>query len=151
MKPPTDKQEEDRARSLTEQCWLGPLCLVFWSIVIVAVFYGCSAKGGEVTLAWDANQPTEQVTGYRLYLGLDLLAEVAAPATQATVTLPDGPCEVSIVAVNAAGTSPPASLKVAYIVDQDTVDLRAWRTLRGYYREFLPGTRFYRTRIETPP
>jgi len=146
MKPELpDREEENRARGLAEQCWLGPLCLLFWVIVILAYIHGC-ARGAECRLAWDT-QP--DASKWRVYLGLDLLAEVTTPA--ATITLPDAPCVVSVVAVNDAGQSPPATLRLSYLTDQESVDLRAWSNLRAYYREHLPGPRFYRTRIETPP
>ena len=143
-----DKDEETRARGLAEQCWLGPICLLFWTIVILSYIHGC-ARGAECAIAWNPSPAAENVTKYRVYLGLDMLAEVTTPA--ATVNLPDAPCTISVVAVNAAGQSPPASLRLSFLTDQESVDLRAWSNLRAYYREFLPGPRFYRTCIETPP
>lgn len=149
MKPePSDREEETRARGIAEQCWLGPLCLLFWVILILGFIHGC-VKGAEVTLAWDANDPAQRVEKYRVYLGLELLAEVTG--TTARVILPDAPCEIAVVAINSEGTSPPAFLKLSYLTDQQSTDLKAWDTLRGYHREFLPGRRFYRTKIQTPP
>ena len=147
---PPDWEEENRSKRLFEQCWLGPLCLLFWVIVIIAAFHGCTgnAKGAECTMEWDVNPVTDQVVSYRIYLGITLLAET--PNTSATVQLPDAPCEVSLVAVNANGQSLPTTMKVACITDRDSIDLKAWRILRVYHREFLPGPRFYQTRIETP-
>ena len=150
MKPePSDKDEETRARGLAEQCWLGPLCLVFWVLVIMAAIHGCHAA--ECTLAWDANNPAEHISEYRLYCGLDLLASVPGTVTTAKVTLPDAACTVAIVAINAVGTSPPATLRLSFLTDQESVDMRAWSILRSYHREFIPGPRFYRAKIETPP
>lgn len=48
--PPSDDEERDRSRSLAEQCWLGPICLLFWAIVILAFIHGC-AKGAEFPMA----------------------------------------------------------------------------------------------------
>ena len=92
---PTDEQESDRARSLAEQCWLGPLCLLFWAIVIIGFIHGC-AKGAECTVAWQlphAGDPP--VTAWRIYRGLELLAETAIP--QATIRLPDAPCIICLL------------------------------------------------------
>ena len=128
------------------------ITMLFLLLCITACLIKCSgAWGAECTIAWNPSPAAENVTKYRVYLGLDMLAEIAAPTTQATVTLPDAPCVVSVCAVNAAGQSPPASLRLSFLTDQESADLRAWSTLRAYYREFLPGPRFYRTRIETPP
>ena len=55
---PTDDQEEDRARSLAEQCWLGPLCLLFWAIIIIGFIHGC-AKGAECSLPFDDHSKTK--------------------------------------------------------------------------------------------
>ena len=145
---PTDEQESDRARSLAEQCWLGPLCLLFWAIIIIGFIHGC-AKGAECTVAWQlphAGDPP--VTSWRIYRGLDLLAETAIP--QATIRLPDAPCIIAVCAVNESGQSAPTTLQVAYLTDQDSTDLKIWQTIHGYHREFTPGKRFYRTKIETP-
>ena len=49
MKPmPTDEEEESRAKGIAEQCWLGPICLLFWVIVVVAVLLltGCTVTIG---------------------------------------------------------------------------------------------------------
>lgn len=151
MKPePTDEQEQDRARSLFEQCWLGPLCLAFWVIVIVAVFYGCSAKGAECRIAWNQPPADQQITKWRIYVGTVLLAEPTTP-TGTLVILPNAPCEVAVMAINSVGTSPPATMKVSYITDLESADMSAWMPLRSYHREFIAGRRFYRTKIETPP
>lgn len=106
----------------------------------------CSAA--ECKLAWDAAPIAEQVTKYRVYLGITLLAEVETNA--ATVLLPDAPCEIAVVAINAAGTSPPASMRVICLTDQSSADLKAWLPLRTYHREFIPVPRFYRVQIQTP-
>jgi hypothetical protein len=145
---PTDEQEEDRSRNICEQCWLGPMCLLFWVLVILACIHGC-VKGAECTFEWNANPATEQVTEYRLYCGITLLA--ITQNTFVTVELPDQGCEVSLVAINANGTSKPATLKVAFIQTQESTTLQSWQPLRGYHREFTAPRRFYRTMIQTPP
>lgn len=144
---PTDRDEETRARSLFEQYWLGPLCLVLWVFAIVAVFYGCSAKGAECVISWDDPPAEQNVTKWRVFVGLEVV-EVTTP--QATIILPDAPCTVAVVAVSNTGQSEPATLNLSYVTDQESVDMRAWATMRGYHREFLPGRRFYRTIIQTP-
>jgi hypothetical protein len=140
-----DSDEETRAKGIAEQCWLGPICLLFWVVVILTVVHGC-AYGAECTLAWNSQSDAAK---WRVYLGIELLAEVTQPT--AMVTLPDQPCTLAVVAVNDAGQSPPATIRLSFLTDQESVDLRAWSELRSYYREHLHGPRFYRTKIETPP
>lgn len=137
---------DDRRRPILEQWWLGFVTLFLLAAAVLLLLL-CRLDAAECTLEWN---PQPDATGFRIYCGLDLLAEVNAPATQATVTLPDSGCTVALVAVNAAGQSLPAILHTVFIQDQDSTDLMAWRTLRGYHRELVPGSRFYRTRIEIP-
>lgn len=140
-------ERDSRDWSLGEQYWLGPLCLLIWVVGILLMIHGCSF-GAECKLAWDAAPASEQVTSYKVYVGIDCVA--TTNTNSATVNLPDQPCTVGVVACNASGQSTPALINLSYIVDQETVDLKAWSTMRGYYAEFLPGKRFYRTKIQTP-
>lgn len=132
--------------AISEQWWFGLLVMVLLGLAVASI-PRCS--GAECTLVWNEPPAAEQVVKWRVYRGIELLAEVTTPS--ATITLPDQPCEVSVVAVNAVGTSPPATIRLVCIADQTSTDLRAWHTFRTYHREALPGPRFYRTRIETPP
>lgn len=151
MKPPTDEQEEDRARSLAEQCWLGPLCLAFWVLCILACIHGC-VRGAECKLEWN---PQPDATRFRVYCGIDLLAEVLSPQTSVTVTLPDAPCTVSVVAINNYGVSAPASLKLTFQRqwDHDVQTMARKIVYRKYHREFkgVAGKAFESVEIQTPP
>lgn len=139
--------DEDKPRTpLLEQWWLGFVALFLLGAVVMLLLLS-KAEGAECTLTWD--QQTN-ITGFRLYCGIDLLASVPASTTEITVTLPNAACTIALVAVNEAEQSQPAILHTVFIEDQDSTDLMAWRTLRGYHREFIPGKRFYRTRIQTP-
>jgi hypothetical protein len=141
-----DDEERANAKDLACRCWLGPILLAFWALVIVAVFYGCTANGGQCKLAWT---PQEDAVEYRIYCGIDLLTATAD--SQATVTLPDGPCALAFVAVDTAGnTSTPTSFKISFVTYQDSLDMRAWRNAPGRYVEFIHGKRFHRTKLETP-
>ena len=126
MKPyPPDDEEEDRARSIFEQCWLGPLCLLFWVVLIVGCFHGCTAKAAECKLAWNPAPSAELVTSWKVYRGIDLLATVTEPS--ATLDLAaDLRSTLSIVAINTAGSSPPAILTVVPFTPRHSEDLRNW-------------------------
>ena len=137
-------------RPAGEQWWGGFLALIVLAGVIMAVFFGCSAKGASCNLAWNANAPDEQVVKYRITLGIAVLAETGH--LEAVVILPDAPCQIAIQAINIYGLiSEPASLKLSYvdIIDQGE-SLLSFRILPGRHVEFWPGRRFYKGRIQTP-
>ena len=144
---PTDNEEEERARSICEQCWLGPLCLLFWVLVIVGFIHGC-ARGGEVKIAWDANNADQQVTDYRVWRGIECIATVQS--NTATVTLPDEPVTLTLTARNVNGESAhSAPMHVVAITVQESPDLKAWGATRTIHREKKPSM-FYRLKIQTP-
>ena len=129
-----DEQEQARSRSLCEQCWLGPILLVFWALVIGAVFYGCSAKGAECKLEWLPAAPADQVTEWRVFRGIEPLATVSQPA--ATLDLPvDSKSTLSVFAVNVLGVSPAATITVLAAIPQDSADLRTWNSHRPFFYE----------------
>lgn len=142
--PPDDKE------ALLEQ-WLGGVLaiaatILFFGILIWIAFSRIDAA--ECKIVWD--NPPDQVSKWRVHLGLVVLTEVTTPA--ATLILPDAPCEIAVIAVNAYGLiSEPATLKLAFYTDQEGNDMLAWINLRSYHREFIAGRRFNRIKIETPP
>lgn len=112
--PPSDPDEEARVRGIAEQCWLGPLCLLFWVLVILGCIHGC-VKGAECKLAWDAPDAAQNVVKWKIYVGLEY-TEVSLPF--ASVTLPvDWVSMIAVVAVNQSGlVSAPAMIEVVPFV-----------------------------------
>ena len=145
MKPePTDQEEQTRSRSICEQCWLGPLCLAFWVIIILACIHGC-VRGAECRIAWNASTGA---TDYRVWRGIECLATVTD--THAVLTLPDEPVTLTVTARNSAGESAhSAPLPLVAVTVQESTDLMAWGAVRTIYRE-KQAIRFYRLKIETP-
>lgn len=127
------------------------------TLLAIALIFLDRVMGAECRLEWDHTPAdrqrivAEKVVKWRVFCGLDLLAEVAT--TSATVQLPDGPCEIAVVAINDVGLlSTPAKLKLAYVDTEDFGEtLLSFRYLPGRHVEFWPGKRFYRSRIQLPP
>jgi hypothetical protein len=141
----TDTEEEARSKTLAEQCWLAPLCLLVWVLVFGLLIHGCTAQGAECTLAWDAQAG---VTDYRVWRGLECLATVTT--NSATVTLPDEPCSLTVTARNAVGESAhSAPLSIVAVTMQESNDLKAWGSVKTVHRE-KQAMKFYRLRIQTP-
>jgi hypothetical protein len=135
-------------RILIEQWWGGLLILLIWAIFILVFFFSCSRlKGGQVTIEWDAADPVEQVTKWRIYKGIALVAEVTQPL--AILTLTDEPQELSVVAINVTATSPPATIKLDAITLLRSFDLNTWLIEKVIHREKSNAV-FYRLKIETP-
>lgn len=61
--------------------------------------------GRDVTLRWNPNPSADEVTGYRVYRGIDMVVETSATSAPASVETGD---ILSLVAVNSAGVSDPA-------------------------------------------
>lgn len=61
-------------------------------------------------LEWDANAPTDEVTGYNVYLGSTLVGTTAANVTMYTLPfpLPAGRLTYTVTALNARGESLPS-------------------------------------------
>jgi hypothetical protein len=75
--------------------------------------------GREVNLRWNPNPTSDEVTGYRVYRGIDLI--VTTPATSAPANVETGDV-LSLVAVNTAGVSDPA----LYTVPPPPLDRAGW-------------------------
>jgi len=121
---PTNQDEETRCKGIAEQCWLGPICLLFWVIAIMCFIHGC-ARGAECKLAWDAPPAAEMVTSWKIYRGIELLA--TTNTASATVDLPTHQrSTLTVIAVNAGGTSKPTTITVVPFVPQYSEDLRNW-------------------------
>lgn len=80
------------------------------SLILSLLLTAAAHADRSVTLAWDANAPADQVTGYEVQVDGKTIQQVEG--TTAQVTIPDTKCVVSVVAVNIAGKSEPASLSV---------------------------------------
>jgi len=136
----------DKNRIVVEQWWVGLGLLLFWAVVIMFTFFACSAKGGQLRLAWDA--PTGQVTQWRVFRGLDECAIVTT--NSATIEVPsDTPSTISVRAENEVGISQPATILVIPIEVQESDNLKDWRHVRVIYREF-EQRKFFRIKIITP-
>ena len=143
-------EEPPKREPLLEQWWCGLAALLILG-AIVMLFLLHHATGAEVTIGWERNRTAENVTEYRVHLGTEILATVKHPACAASVRLPDGPCEIAIVAINPIGTSKPTPFRLCFVTYQDSNDLRAWRNATGIHYEYLPGPRFFRAKLESPP
>ncbi|MFO0204133.1 MAG: hypothetical protein ACK528_13495 [Alphaproteobacteria bacterium] len=123
---PSDKDEETRCKGIAEQCWLGPICLLFWVIAIMGFIHGC-ARGAECKLAWDHPPYHERVTHWEIFRGIERLATVHEPC--ATLDLPtDRRSTLTVAAVNAAGHSSPVNITVVPFVPQTSVNLANWNS-----------------------
>ena len=149
MKPePTDEDEAARSRTLFEQHWLGPLCLLFWVIVIMAAFHGC-AMGAECRIAWNP-APESNVVKWRVFRGTMQLAEVTTNA--ATLDLPtDADSTIAVHAVNTSGLmSAPATMTVIPAIPQDSGLLTTWQSRRPFfYQSDGSGKHFFRFALPT--
>lgn len=139
-----------------EQWWPGLACLLVWAAVILAVFVASQCKGAEVTVAWNPN-PESNILFYRVWRGLDLLAQTTA--THATVTLPtDQISTMTVTAHSAAGSSPHSKpLVLAPAVVHSSADLRVWIVEKSSYffhvleREGIrTDKQFFRVHYHTP-
>jgi hypothetical protein len=75
--------------------------LLFWLI-------GIAALGASITLVWDANDPTEQVTGYNLYekSGTNWVKVATTTNTTHTLDVQPGVHVFVVTATNFWGESP---------------------------------------------
>lgn len=116
------------------------------SLIAIALLAGL-AHAGEVTVAWDANPVP--VTDYRVWRGIECLATVTTP--QATLTLPDAPCALTVTARNGTLESAhSAPLKLIALTVQQSADLKAWASTRTIHREQADRF-FYRLKLEVAP
>jgi len=46
---------------LAERWWVGCGLMLFWAVMVMVIAHGC-ARGGEVTIAWDAPPAGEEVS-----------------------------------------------------------------------------------------
>jgi hypothetical protein len=116
-------------------------CLAFWFCAVMFILFATRARGGEVTIAWDAQPATE----FRVWKGIDLLATV--PTNTATITLPDAPCSITVTARNAGGESPHSEpLHLVAVRIQESTNLKAWWYAKTIHRERKPAM-FYRLEI----
>jgi len=114
--------------------------LTFWWLVIAAF-----TSAGTCRVAWNASPTSENVTGYRVWRGIEVLAEVSG--TSATITLPDAPSTLTVTAVNAFGESThSAPLELVTLIVQDSADLREWQPVQTIHVE-KHATRFYRIQL----
>jgi Na+-transporting methylmalonyl-CoA/oxaloacetate decarboxylase gamma subunit len=151
MNPDENREGEDGNKGgrvpLVEQWWGGFVALIILAAAVVCM---SRCEGAEITIGWERNRTAENVTEYRVHLGAEILATVKHPACAATVRLPDGPCELAIVAINPVGLSKPTPFKICFVTYQDSNDLQAWRNAPGIHYEYLTGPRFFRTKLELP-
>jgi len=75
-----------------------------FTVCVAFLLWASFAHAASVTVAWDANPPAEQVTGYTLYEGTKALW--TGPGTTATVDLTPGPHTLEVTAKNPWGESP---------------------------------------------
>jgi hypothetical protein len=98
--------------------------MLFLLLCITACMVKC-AWSAECKVEWDAAPVAEQVTKWRIYRGLVLLTETTTAS--ATLDLPaDALSTLSVVAVNVAGTSSPASLTVIPFTPRHSDNLTTW-------------------------
>ena len=98
--------------------------------------------GGEVTVAWNANPDAEGVSLYRIWRGIEVLAETTE--TSAVVTLPDEAVTLTVSAVNGAGESiQSAPLPLVALTVQE------WLPVKTIHVE-QKASAIYRLKIETP-
>jgi hypothetical protein len=114
-------------------------------LACVAVI-GC-ARAASIKLAWNANPAADGVTEYCVWRGIECLATVSG--TEAVVTVPDGPCVLTVTARNAAGLVSPHSepLRLVSVKVQESTDLKTWKTVGTIHRERKPAA-FYRLEVQ---
>lgn len=121
------------------------MLLVAGFVLVTVAVLGCARAGG-VKLAWNPNPPAEQVEEYRVWRGTECLATVSG--TSATVTVPDGPCVLTVTARNTAGeSSHSAALELIAVTVEESTDLKTWVPIRTIHRE-RKAEAFYRLRME---
>jgi hypothetical protein len=119
-------------KTLAEQWIVGASLMVFWAVMIMAFFWGCQpCPAAECRITWDMPSPTEQVTRWEIYRGIDIIATSTAPTNSATLELSTSWCSlIAVRAVNSAGKSAPAMLEIVPWVPQ----FPAPGTLEGWVR-----------------
>lgn len=90
-----------------------------------------AVHGREVQVSWDANPASQQVLGYRLYVGGVLAA--ATSNTTWMLTIPNTEASVSLTAFNEAGESPhavpliiPPGIPLPPVTIERSKDLLTW-------------------------
>lgn len=150
-KDPVLKEIEEwtgRRTPMVEQWWGGLIATFLMAASIMAVFWGCAASGGELTLVWDMPPAEEHVTLWRVFKGIDEVATTSVP--KVTLQAPDDAASVfSVRPQNASGIGPPASITVIPLVIQGSHDLKAWADMKVIYDE-LQQRKFFRIKIITP-
>jgi hypothetical protein len=132
----------------------------FWAIVILAAFFGCSAKAADIRLEWNANPPAEHVTKYLVRAdevwGVEsITAETTTPTVTLTGLKRGVPYAISVVAVNSVGVSQPATITytlqtMVILTIQRSSDLSTWSEIQ---RIEVPAqaAEFFRIKIENAP
>lgn len=114
---------------------------------ILALLLALAACGQArvVKLVWDTPPAAEQVTHWRVWRGIDLLATVASPS--AVLDLDDRAAVISVTACNLAGESARASIALPALVwIQHSTDLQTWTNVVQ-----VPHSPKQFIRLEIPP
>jgi len=167
MKP----DDHGKRQAIVEQWWIGATLLVFWAIVIVGSFYGCSAKAAElpppvqtIYVSWTQPPPPEflgeEVLQWKIYRTFPLprvqIAVTDTPFTWITVT--DGEKFV-VTSVTASSESRDSVEWTARLPIPDPVvratlqtsrDMKTWEDHQVF--EFRKSNaEFFRIKIEQLP
>lgn len=125
-----------------EQCWVGLALMVFWAIVIVGAFLGCSAKGAEVKLTWNPN-PEPDIAGYVLHYGTEGLSTRQPTGNVSTYTLtslePETSYQFAVQAVNTAGLTSDLSATITHVTSADGYRLPRGKWVMLPSSEEAPG------------
>jgi len=85
--------------------------------LLILLFFAVPCLGREVTIAWDANPPEENVTEYRVYIEdktapgkYDILTTVSS--TTALIDIPNGLQTVRVTAFNGLESLPSDPLQI---------------------------------------
>jgi hypothetical protein len=136
---------------------LGITSLILWATGVMVLFFGCSLARGQnpqlmTLLTWDAPSPTEHVSSWRIWRGIDHIHTVYDPSVCLEIlALPDDKTTtLTVTAVNSAGESEHSDTVVIIpLVVQESVDMKDWRKVKTGY-VVLKQQAFFRIAFPKP-